>query len=264
MNWGYVPSENIIAMIITSIICFGLPIVLLIVFKKKGGWLPAFFVGCGTFVVFALVLEQIVHTVVLANFGTVIRQNVFLTGLYGGLAAALFEETGRLIAFRFLLKKHRDSGTALMYGAGHGGIEAMLIVGLTYINNIATSIMINSGNIEQALSSLDESTRQATFEQISELWTSSAGVFLLGGVERILAMILQITLSMLVYMAVKNGKKSFWALAFVFHFLVDCITVVLASYVSVIVVEIILAVMVAGIVCMTGLLYRNRKVVIHP
>ena len=32
-----------------------------------------------------------------------------------------------------------------MYGAGHGGVEAMLLLGLTSINNIANSTLINSG-----------------------------------------------------------------------------------------------------------------------
>ena len=54
-----------------------------------------------------------------------------LYALYGGLAAGLFEETGRLLAFRFILKPHTARITALSYGIGHGGIEAFWVMGLS-------------------------------------------------------------------------------------------------------------------------------------
>ena len=46
-----------------------------------------------------------------------------LYAVYGGLMAALFEETGRYSAMRFLVKP-MDFPNAFMYGAGHGGVEA--------------------------------------------------------------------------------------------------------------------------------------------
>ena len=76
------------------------------------------------------------------SFGVpiVIRGNIWLYALYGGLMAGLFEETGRYLAFSFALKKYRAKNVnALMYGAGHGGFEAIVIVGLTMINNIVWS-----------------------------------------------------------------------------------------------------------------------------
>ena len=62
--------------------------------------------------------------------------------------AAIFEETGRLIAFGFILRKNKDKNiNACMYGAGHGGIEAASVLGLTMIGSLALSVSINSGII---------------------------------------------------------------------------------------------------------------------
>ena len=49
--------------------------------------------------------------------------------LYGGLMAGVFEETGRYVSFKWFLKKETRIQDGLSYGIGHGGIEAMLIVG---------------------------------------------------------------------------------------------------------------------------------------
>ncbi len=259
MTWETVPTASIIAMAVTYLICLGVPIALFFVFKKRHAWIPAFFIGCGIFVVFALIFEQLLHTVVLGTFGTALQDNILLYALYGGLAAALFEEVGRLIAFKFFLKNHLDTPTALMYGAGHGGIEAILLVGLTYMNNIITSVMINSGTIESTMATLDDSTRQATFDQLSALWTLPALEFLLGGVERILAIALQIALSVLVYQAVKKSRRIFWIAAFLIHFFIDFITVILAKYIPTAAVELILAMMVAAVVAMTIKCTKRRN-----
>lgn len=60
--------------------------------------------------------------------------------------AGLFEETGRFLAMRYVLKKeHGNAHNALMYGAGHGGLEMFVILSLGMINNLIYSVMINLG-----------------------------------------------------------------------------------------------------------------------
>jgi uncharacterized membrane protein YhfC len=51
--------------------------------------------------------------------------HTWLYAVLGALLAGLFEETGRFIAFKFLLKKRTDRKTAISYGIGHGGFEAI-------------------------------------------------------------------------------------------------------------------------------------------
>lgn len=118
MIWGTVSGASMVGMVISLLLSVGLPIFLCIfIYKKTKAWVPAFFIGCGIFVGFAMILEQICHAIVLTVTGSVIRDNLWLYAIYGGLAAALFEECGRWIAMKFCLKKHLTRENALMYGA---------------------------------------------------------------------------------------------------------------------------------------------------
>jgi len=250
MEWGTVSTASLIGMAFSFVLSLGLPIFLLILVRRKTkANITSFIIGAAVFVVFALVLEQIMHSVVLASTGTLLTNNIILYGLYGGLAAALFEETGRLIAMKYFMKNTLNKQNALMYGVGHGGIEAILLIGLTYISNLLTSVMINSGALQSSMALLDETMQQTTYQQIKLLWELPAWQFYMAGVERLLAIALQISLSILVYKAVTSGSRKFWLLAFGIHFVVDFLTVVISGYgAPVWIVETILLVMVIFVV----------------
>lgn len=258
MHWGTVPAANIAAMAVTAAASIGVPIILLFCFRKRNGWVPAFLIGCGVFIVFVLVLEQLFHAWMRDVFGIALQTRTYLYALYGGLTATLFEETGRWIAFRYFLKKHQDTPTALMYGAGHGGAESILIVGLSYINHLAAAVMINTGATADTVSAMEENMQEAVYTQLSLLWTSSAGTFLLAGAERMSAIVLQLSFSMLVYMAVKKRKASYWGMAFVVHCLVDSAAVILADALPGAVTEIIIAAMAVITVFCVYRLYQKH------
>ena len=222
MIWGTVSGASMVGMVISLLLSVGLPIFLCIfIYKKTKAWVPAFFIGCGIFVGFAMILEQICHAIVLTVTGSAIRDNIWLYAIYGGLAAALFEECGRWIAMTFCLKKHLTRENALMYGAGHGGIEAFLILGMSSMSNLLTAAMINGGLMEKTMTALEPAQQEVTYHQLSVLWTTPAYQFYLAPVERISAIALQIALSILVYSAVKTGRKLHLAAAFGLHFAVD-------------------------------------------
>ena len=103
-------------------------------FRRRGGKWIAFLTGAVTFILFALILESILHNLLfLTPLWAVFQGNIWLYGLYGSLATGVFEETGRLLAFKLFLKSEREPITALSYGIGHGGAEAILLVGLTMV-----------------------------------------------------------------------------------------------------------------------------------
>ena len=263
MEIGHVGAGTFAGIIFSLCISIALPVVLLIVVHKKTKARMAMAViGAATFFLFAMVLEQILHAVVLGVGGERITGNIWIYGLYGGLAAGLFEEVGRFVAMRFAMKKQLSLPNALMYGVGHGGIEAILIVGLASVSNLVTSIMINAGTLEASLGALDQATKEATLTQLSALWTTPSYQFFLSGIERIVAVTLHIALSVLVFQAVKFGKKFYWFLAFAIHAGVDFVTVVAANYLNLVLVEVMLAVLIAGVVVLTvSLCRRNWDVV---
>lgn len=228
LEWGTVSTASLTGMVFSLLISFILPIVLLVLVRKKlKANFTSFIIGCAVFIVFALVLESLLHSVVLTATGTLLTDNIILYGLYGGLAAALFEETGRLIAMKFFMKQTLSKPNALMYGIGHGGIEAILLVGFTYVSNLMAALMINSGALQTSMELVDAELQQTTFAQIKVLWELPAWQFYMAGVERAIAITLQIALSVLVYKAVADRSRIFWFLAFGIHFAIDFLTVVI-------------------------------------
>ena len=230
-----VSTTTIIAMAVNMLLGLIIPAALYLIMKKRfGDNRFAFFTGCGIMFLFAFVLESLVHSIVLGgSLGNTISNNIWLYGLYGASMAAIFEETGRLIAFKFILKKHRDNdSTAFLYGAGHGGFEAFYILFVSGINNLTFAFLINSGNTGALTAGLEGSALaqiEATIQQMLEI---SWSVFLLSPVERIAAIILHISLSVLVWFAVKHKEYRFYGMALLLHFLLDFVAVVANSLLS--------------------------------
>ena len=118
--------------------------------------------------------------------------------LYGALAAGVFEETGRYVGFRFLLRKHTDRSVSVMYGIGHGGIEAILVGGVSAISNLVFSLQYNSGAL--AGNSAAETAGNSLAAMIP-------GLFFVSGIERLIAVCLHIALSVLVFLAVQRAGR---------------------------------------------------------
>lgn len=229
-----VSGWTVAVIVLNMLIGVAIPVCLCVFLRRKFRCsLLSFFVGCGVMFLFALVLEQIVHMIVLAlPVGNAIRDNLWLYALYGGLMAGLFEETGRFVAMKFVLKKQRGNDyNALMYGAGHGGFEAFYILFFAMLNNLIYSLMINSGSAEALLNGLDPVNQAAMREAFEALSTASPLLFLAAPVERLAAVTLQISLSVLVWNAVKGRGKIFWyPLAVALHFMVDAAAVLTNGY----------------------------------
>jgi uncharacterized membrane protein YhfC len=200
-------------------------------------------IGAATFFLFALVLESILHQVVLKGpHGSAITGNKYWYALYGGLAAGLFEETGRFLSMKFLMKKEPSTPLpALAYGAGHGGAEMILLFGLTMISNLVMAILINTGQTEMLFAKIPVDAGAQLQAQLDQLQNVAAGSWLIGLWERFSALILHLGLSVLVWMAVRKGGKWLWLFpaAILLHALVDAGAVLLQKSVGMIPLELI-------------------------
>lgn len=213
-----IPQSEIVIMALTGIAAVLLPFIFMLILSRKFKirWLPLI-LGIAIFIVFALILEQIMHVSVLQPQpdGTIplINQAPWLYVLYGIFAAGIFEETGRLLAFLIMKRHYKDIDSAVSYGIGHGGIEAAVIVGIGMLNGIILSILMNSGS--DTLSSLP-----VTQEDIitSQPWY----MYAIALAERILAMSLHIGLSIIVFSAVMmKGKWWLFPAAIILHALAN-------------------------------------------
>ena len=174
--------------------------------------------GAVAFFASSQVLEKIVHLLVLhpQKDGTVplMTENPLLYVIYGVCMAALFEETARLIFFKWLEKKRTlEDSDALAYGLGHGGLE-LLYLGMGSL----ISLLILFSLLESSNPDLANILPQNTLETVQSL--SGWQVYLLG-VERVLALVMQIGLSFWVYQAVRQKKSIYLVAAYGLHALFD-------------------------------------------
>ena len=244
-----------IVMAVNAILGFAIPIFLAWwAVKKHNAKLSTILIGAATFIVFALVLESLVHKLVLAgDRGAAIQGNVLYYALYGGLMAGLFEETGRFLSMKYLLKKEpTETKPGVSYGLGHGGVEMLILFGFSMISVLTMAVMVNAGQTDALLAKTPEASQAALTAQFEQLKTTSAGTYLYGLWERLSAITLHLGLSILVWAAVRKGGKWLWLFpaAILLHALVDALAVILSKSASILVIELIvmaLAIAVAGL-----------------
>ncbi len=220
---------SIIFMVISLLIVFLFPIGLWIYFYKKERISAiAVLVGTLTFVISQILLRiPLLQFLQGQSWYAEIARNIWISALFLGLTAGIFEEVGRFLGFKFFLKKKlkRENGIAL--GIGHGGIEAIILVGLTNINNIIFSQMINSG----AFDKISGAFAPGMSDYIVEALTNTEPVmFLVGGFERVFAIIAHIAFSIIVLYGVKNRKGVYLIYAILAHTLLNAPTVVISYY----------------------------------
>ncbi|MCG3084213.1 YhfC family intramembrane metalloprotease [Anoxybacillus sp. LAT_35] len=195
----------------------------LVIYGRKKRWLSwkAFGVGLLIFVLFSQVLEKVVHMLVVDPSGTSLKgiNNVWAFVAYGALAAGVFEEMGRYVGFRFMLKNNRTYGDGLSFGLGHGGIEAVLIGGVSAINMMILSHLVQTGQFEQIASSLPATQ----VEMLKTMLNQPDWMYVLGGIERTFAIAIHIALSLLVLYGVRKGQFRYVVYAILIHTLIDVV-----------------------------------------
>lgn len=189
------------------------------------------------------------------------KENALLMALYGGLMAGFFEECGRFIAMKVLLKKkHNDTHNALMYGVGHGGVEMFILLVFGMVNNVIYSIMLNLGQTKILLEPLDSVNRNILQSAFNTLVATSPCVFLISSIERILAIIGQIALSVIVWFAVvKENRKYLLLVAILLHLILDASAAWLAQIgVPVLVIELEVLLVVSVIVLCAKVVWKRE------
>ena len=255
-----IPAGTLAFMVLDIVLGFAVPVCLAWwMIKKYKVRLSTILIGAATFIVFALVLEALVHKIVLGgSLGATIQGKTLYYALYGGLMAGLFEETGRFLSMKFLMKKEPTTVLpGLAYGAGHGGVEMLIVFGVSMISNLVMSVMINAGQLETIVSQTPAEAQEQVRAAAAQLAELRAGGLLLGLWERISALILHFSLSVLVWAAVRKGGKWLWLFpaAILLHAGVDAQAVILSKSASMPALEAIIfaeSVAIAGIAYMAG------------
>lgn len=182
--------------------------------------------GAATWFVFAIVLENILKSILFdpsRSIGKIVTDNVFLATVIGALLAGIFEETGRFLVFKYVLKKKDNKETAISHGIGHGGFEALYLLVTAGIQDLLFAAMINTGGFQEVIDTaaaqgIDISTLEALPEALKSLTPLTACI---SGFERVCAILLHIGLSILVFYAVRRSKIGLYFLAVLLHAFFD-------------------------------------------
>lgn len=129
--------------------------------------------------------------------------------------SGLFEEAARYIVLRWAAQDARRWEDAVMFGAGHGGIEAILIFGASLIN--ALVLLATGDAILATLRDVAPEQTAAVAAQIAALRDLQPLTILPGIWERVLAIIFHISASILVMLAVRERRLSLLWLAMLWH-----------------------------------------------
>ena len=213
-----IPSSTFIACFITLFLSLVLPILVLIVMgiknKGKGIW-SAWFLGAAGFFISQIVVRLPLLNILsgMASFQSFAREHYFLYALLLAFTAGLFELAGRFAAAKFL-GKNRTFRRSLAAGLGHGGIESIVLVGLTYINNLVYLFLIQSGAFDAMIAqteamSVDSAQLIAVRDTLLQV---SAPLFLAAGVERVLTMVSHAAMSVIVCYGVAVKHPLPWML----------------------------------------------------
>ena len=221
--------SSVPSLILTVILMIMIPVLFFIFWRRRHKeqttirWLIAGAVG---FIVSARVLELGVHYLCIIADHPVSR---FINGntaayvLYGTAMAGLFEECGRHIILKHIMKKDRTRENAVLYGIGHGGIEILFVILPAMITYLAVAVLFSGGNTETALRSLKitEETASAALPSVQAAAAFDWTMMVMNVMERVLAMLLHIGLTVIVYFGAVRAQKLCLPLAIVLHMLAD-------------------------------------------
>ncbi len=222
-------KSSVPSLVITVLLMVAIPAAFFLYWRRKHKQetkIRYLIAGALGFLVSARVLELGVHAVcVLADnpVSRFINGNTAAFVLYGIGMAGIFEECGRHIVLKYIMKRNRSPENAVLYGIGHGGIEILAVLLPAMITSLAVAVLFSQGDVENALRSLNitEETAAAALPAVQSAAAFDYGMMAANVVERLLAMLLHIGLTVIVFYGVVHAKKGCLPAAILLHMLMD-------------------------------------------
>ncbi len=215
-----------ITLIIQMLMGFILPLILAFVWIKfKKGSFRAIIVGAITFTFMVFGLEKLVHQMVLgvsSPFQQALVSNPIYYAIYGGVIAGIFEEIGRFTAFKFLLKDCNKIEDAVSYGIGHGGMEVVILIGLSILSNYMLYNTVFTHGFEASFGpNIPKAQAQAIVGVLNSIAQTQPMSAVLSLLERTFAIAIHISLSVIVFISVRNKKIWLLPLAVLLHAMIN-------------------------------------------
>ena len=222
-------KSSIPALAITIILIIAISVLSFLCWRRKHKLqtnISYLIAGAAGFMVSSRVLELGVHYLCILADNPVSR---YINGstaafvLYGTMMAGVFEECGRHIVLKYIMKKNRTRENAVLYGIGHGGIEILAVILPSMILYLVIAILFSQGTVTDALNVLKitEETAAAALPSVQAAAAFDFSAMFMNVIERLFAMLLHIGLTVIVFYGIINTKKGFLPLAVLLHMLMD-------------------------------------------
>jgi uncharacterized membrane protein YhfC len=220
------------AHLLNGLLMLAMPIGLAIYLTRRwnlGGRI--WWIGAATFL-----LSQAAHIPFNWGIGKILDQTgmvvwdpkfqLIFNAIFLGLSAGIFEEGARYLILRLWAKEARSWRKGVLFGAGHGGAEA-IILGILVLYGFLQFAALRNADLAKAFpaNQLDLAQRQ-----VETYWSASWYASLLGALERFFTIPCQIAVAVMV-MQVFIRKHIRWLfLAIAYHAIIDASAVVGVKY----------------------------------
>jgi len=147
-----------------------------------------------------------------------------VAGFFLGLSAGVFEETARYIVLRRWLPQARTWEEGLMFGAGHGGIEA-IIFGLLAMWGFLQVAAFQNLSPEALSAVLGPEKAEVLYIYLVSFGDMPWYYYLLGALERVSALCIHLGATLLVLQAFIRRNIGWYFIAVLWHTAVDAFAV---------------------------------------
>lgn len=251
-------SNLIITYALNGLLMIGFPIFLALHFGKR--WKISgriWWIGTATFI-----FSQIVHIPINLGIENLLqRSGIIYWSLFSqqvvysvflGFSAGIHEEIARYLVLRFWMKSARSWRTAIIFGLGHGGVEA-IILGIFALLSYTSMLFLKNSDVSLIF---QPSQVELVKEQISTYWSVNWYDSMLGALERFFSIPIQLALTVIVMQTFIRKNIGWLFLAILLHALIDGMVVFLSPYMGIYWTELIIGVL-AG--CSIGIIFIFKK-----
>lgn len=144
------------------------------------------------------------------------------------LTSGLFEEGARYLILRWAAKGVRDWKEGLFYGVGHGGIEAILLVGGAAVSNLVLLATVDMVRSQMGQMVPDQATAVAA--QIDAVTSLTWLPIILSIWERVVAITFHIGMSLLVLLGVMRRQFRLVLAAMLLHAAFNGVALLVVRY----------------------------------
>jgi uncharacterized membrane protein YhfC len=249
----HIPPALVITTALAVVFVIGYPLALGVIVHKKlaVGW-KYFWFGALVFLVSQLLTRTPIVTVLQATVLTrlLLTSTAFtwIWLLILAITAGLFEEVGRYVGYRLLLRREPKTWSkAVMFGLGQGGLESIVVVGGQIVLTAINTIMLSTIDV----STLPAAQRQGVLQLFAAINAEPFWLPLLAAWERLWTIPLHVALAVMVVQVFRRQQIRWLLLAILFHALVDFLAGALPQAFGH---SLTITLLVEGIVCVFGLI----------